>query len=244
MNYIGELKMSKMGKIIKIPKAKLITLSNKMYDDIDIFKPDEIIICSELLSPSDIYEKMRSMNTGTFAYMFDYVPFNKKADEHGSYLDRAFLKVGETSGNDMGERLVRQIRHLDGWDKNEIQYSSNGIEFRGGCERLIDKLGYPEDLLNKNNINIGIWSINETFRWCNLDIQTKKDNDQKYSEKEIQKDKDKQKAKWIEGELCYQHINIHGKLPPLNEKDPSKCKIYTDPRMPNPNIRPVQFKVG
>jgi len=236
--------MSKMGKIINIPKSKFITLSNEMYDDINIFDPDKIIKCAELLSPSDIYEIMRSMNTGTFAYMFDYVPFNKKADKHGSYLDRAFLKAGETNGNDMGERLVRQVGHLDGWDKNEIQYSGNGIEFRGGCERLIDKLGYPEDLLNKNNINIGIWSVNPEFRWCNLDIQTKKDNNEKYSEKEKQKEKDKQKAKWIEGELCYQHINIHGKLPPLNEKDPSKCKSYTQVRPLNPNIRPIQVKVG
>lgn len=238
MNYIGELKMT---NIIKIPKSKFITLSNKMFDDINIFEPDRIIKCAELLDPSDIYEIMRSMNTGTFAYMFDYVPYNKEADEHGSYLDRAFLKAGESSGNDQGERLVRQMCHLDGWDK--IQYSGNGSEFRGGLERLISEHGYPEDLLNKNNINIGIWSVNQEFRWCNLDIQTKKDNEE-CSEKEKQKDKDKQKAKWIEGELAAQHKNIHGKLPPLNEKDPSKFKSYTQVRPLNPNPRPAQFKVG
>jgi hypothetical protein len=219
--------MSKMGKIIKIPKSKLITLSNKMYDDINIFKPDEIIICSELNTTAEIYEKLRAMNTSSFAYMFNYAPYNKYPDEEGSYLEYAFLKAGESNGYVKGERLVRQLRHLDGWNEKKPPYSCNGVDFKGGLERLIAELDYPLDILNKNNINIGIWSINDEFRWSNLLTE-----------------EDGEKAIWIEGELCDQHIKIYGKLPPLNIKDPSKCKIYTDPRMPNPNIRPVQFKVG
>jgi hypothetical protein len=72
-----------------------------------------------------------------------------------------------------------------------------------------------------------------------LDIQTEKD-----TEKEKDKDRDKQKAKWIEGELSDQHKKIHDKLPPLNERDPSKYKAYTQVRPPNPNPKPVQFKFG
>lgn len=154
---------------------------------------------------------MKSMNAESYAYCIAYIPSGKLLFE--------VLKFGLSSpkkdriSNICGERLVRQISHVDGWNKTFA--SANGFDFANGINQL-KKRGIVPNNLSKDDLIIGIWNTAYNFRGqCKSQYAT-----------------DEEQAMWLEGELCNQYkIKNNYKLPPLNIADPTATDVYRNPVM-------------
>jgi hypothetical protein len=180
-------------------------LSNKMFDGVSLYKPDKLIRLSDIGDFSEIYQIMRDMDALNYAYAFCY----DSKDEtrlHYMKIGRSTPLPERVSQSCFGERIVRQVCHLNGWEKSPI--SSNGSDFRGGLERIMKSDNYPDRILNKNNWSIAIWNIHPNFRNCLVN-----------STREEQ-------TIWLEAQLCKMYKrDFKENLPPLNIQDPSRGKI-------------------
>jgi hypothetical protein len=147
------------------------------------------------------------MGAKDYAYGLAYLPNDE--------LRVQYFKIGKSSPSAkrvnpkiFGERIVRQIAHLDGWDKKAI--SAHGVDFAMGIKKLISDSQLPERALNRHNIVIGVWNINSNFRECLVDATVQ------------------EQVSWLEGHLCQQYKNdFKLNLPVLNKQDPSKSEIMT-----------------
>ena len=180
-----------------------------VVSNINLFKPDFMIDCSKLKQASDVYGIMKKngikkMYCYTFFYRKDMLTFD-------------ILKIGESCPSPspgtnaaIAERLGRQIAWLEGW--NDQPKSDNGIDFSLNIKREIQKGNLPTNVVNRNNICIGVW---------NLDIRPVL----------VFVEKDRSVTTWAEGTLAQQYKNNNGdRLPLLNYKDPTKntafCKSF------------------
>ena len=186
----------------------------KMFDDIDLFKADVIIPCKDLKDPSDIYEIMKKINARDYAYTVSY---------NTGAIVNPVVKIGMSSprkdrkNNVMGERLVRQLAHLEGW--NSKTFSANGSDLAMNLRVAIDQGIIPKKAINRNNIIICIWNL--AFRMCTSEATTY------------------EQTSWIEGELCRLHKKHFEFLPPLNIVDPSEAENFKKGRIPSNIVRPV-----
>lgn len=182
-----------------------------MFNNIDLYNPDKIIRCSSLIEPSEVYDIMKSMRAESYAYCIAYIPSGKLLFE--------VIKFGLSSpkkdriSDCCGERLVRQISHVDGWNKTFA--SANGFDFANGINQMKKKGILPKNL-NKNDLIIGIWNTSYNFRGaCKSQYATAEEQ-----------------SMWLEGELCNQYKKKNnGNLPPLNIADPTSTDIYKNPIM-------------
>lgn len=169
---------------------------------IDINKPDYVIPLKNITDPIEIYDFCRTHDISHFGYGFRFV--------RNSYMIEQ-LKFGYSApdpsarGIQHGERLVRQIAWLPGWDKDVS--SSHGYEFWHGCQKLINLDILPQDT-HYTDIEIAIWSTNTRNNISGY----------KLSKKEC--------AEFIESELCKQYKDAHDKLPHLNIADPTLNKTH------------------
>lgn len=200
--------------------------SNKMFNDINLFKPDKIIKCRDLKQSLEIYDVLKQMNTSSYAYTINY--HSSKKEDNQSVI----LKIGESSGKQYGERLVRQLTHLNGFIENENPKSTHGNDLRAKLERLVKESKYTVDIHHKDSISIGIWSVESGFRHCNL--KPMKSEEEKW--KSVQ-------SKWLEGELANLHKITYYCLPPLNFKDPSNCNSYRKYREVSSDTKPLIFQI-
>jgi hypothetical protein len=169
---------------------------------IDLDTPDFVIPLRNIQSPTDVYNFCRTNNISHFGYGFRFV--------RNSYLTEQ-LKFGFSAPEpnaraiQKGERLVRQIAWLPGW--NVDVSSSHGFEFWHGCTSLIAQEILPNDT-NYTDIEIAIWSA------------TLRTNISSYS---LTK---RECAEFIESELCQQYKSKHNTLPKLNLVDPTLNKTH------------------
>lgn len=177
-----------------------------MFNNIDLYKPDKIIRCSEYEYAREIYKVMSKMSARVYAYSIAYVP----RDEFRLH----YLKIGMSSptservnDNILGERIVRQVAHLHGWSKEPI--SAHGSDFRDALKKLVEDQSISEAALHKDNIMIGVWNIHHNFRKCMALDATPEEQ-----------------AKWLEGTLTEQFKrDFKEDLPILNKQDPSNNKV-------------------
>ena len=178
-----------------------------MFDNVNLYKPDRIIRCSSLKEAGEVYEFMSSMGAKDYAYGLAYMP----PDE----LRVHYLKIGKSSpaavrvnAKIFGERIVRQIAHLDGWKKKAI--SGHGVDFSMGVRNLIAEGKLDERALHRDNIVIGIWNANPNFRTCLVEATVQ------------------EQVSWLEGNLCQQYKNdFKLVLPLLNKQDPSNSEVMS-----------------
>jgi len=175
----------------------------KMFDrPIELDAPDFVIPLRNIQSPTDIYNFCRTNNISHFGYGFRFV--------RNSYLTKQ-LKFGFSAPEpnvkaiQKGERLVRQIAWLPGWNVNVS--SSHGFEFWHGCTSLINQEILPKDT-NYTDIEIAIWSVDKRTNISGYPL----------TRKEL--------AAYTESELCEQYVEHHGRLPHLNIVDPTLNKTY------------------
>lgn len=181
-----------------------------MIEDLDLFKPDFGFDLRDLANSSDIYSIMRDRGI-VRAYVYTMV-FRPKPFLYD------FLKVGmsapkleEKREYQVGERVVRQVAWLPGWEHGQ-PYSDNGSAFWHTINRkLIQEEKILPPTFGKNNLSVGIWDISKRVKNIN-DI--------------VSSDEELALARWAEGELTNQYKAYFGKLPLLNITDPSQSKVY------------------
>lgn len=176
-----------------------------MFTDICLFAPQYVINCVDHSNSGDIYSLMRSNNIGpAFVYTMTYcVPKEKTT----------LVKIGRSSPElrdrkyQLGERLVRQIAGLNGWNEDQ-RVGGNVFEFREAC---ILKGVFNRHDNHKNYLSISLWDISKRLAALGLILTSEFDA-----------------TSWAEGELAHQYKQISGdKLPPLNIQDPSLMPVYT-----------------
>lgn len=180
--------------------------------DIDLFDPDFVIDLKEFNDSASIYTVMRDHKI-TRAYVYGMI-YNPKL------LYNDFIKVGMSAPNlgekreyQVGERIVRQIAWVPGWEAPH-PFSDHGSGFWRNIEDfLIPKNQLPKNF-NKNMLRVAVWDISARAHLNQI----------------VSEDDDLTLATWAEGELAFQYKQSHdGKLPLLNITDPSKTKIYSKP---------------
>lgn len=180
-----------------------------MIKDLDLFKPDFGFDLRDLANSADIYSIMRHkgiVRAYVYAMVFRPKPF---------LYD--FLKVGmsapkleEKREYQVGERVVRQVAWLPGWEHSQ-PYSDNGSAFWHTINRkLIQEEKILPPTFGKNNLSVGIWDISKRIK--NNDI--------------VSSDEELTLAQWAEGELTHQYKKHFGRLPFLNIIDPTKTRVY------------------
>lgn len=177
-----------------------------MFENVNLYKPDLIIRCADLKEASDIYSLMKKLNARDYAYGFAYLPHDE--------LRVQYLKIGHSSpavvriNKVLGERIVRQLCHLQGWPVSNKAVSNHGFDFVMGLQGLVTEEKMPERALHKNNIIVGVWNTESMFRTCKVDATPQ------------------EQAIWLEAKLCEQYKNdFKLVLPPLNKMDPAKGSI-------------------
>jgi hypothetical protein len=185
----------------------------KMFDDIDFYKPDFIIKCRNLISAGDIYAVMSNYDARNFAYAMCYVPYAQDPCTHHIAIPYIGSSSPAETTRSCGERIVRQMANLDNWDK-QIE-SEHGSGFRKKLIKQINNGIYPEDVLDRNNINVGIWNLKFRDKFIKTDSE----------------DTLKTKVEWIEAEVCMQHKTIYKKLPVGNVIDMTIRPNYTKSRI-------------
>lgn len=177
-----------------------------MFDNVDLYKPDLIIRCADLKESSEIYPMMKKLNARAYAYSFAYLPHDE--------LRFQYIKIGESCpasvriSKVLGERIVRQLCHLQGWPASNKAVSSHGFDFMMNLQKLVNAGKISERVLNKNNIVVGVWNTDPMFRECKVDAAPA------------------DQAEWLEAKLCEQYKNdFKLALPPLNKIDPAKGSI-------------------
>lgn len=179
--------------------------------NINLLSPDFTISCMHLNHSSDVYELMR--NTGikrSYVYGLMHKP---------TLLSYEFIKVGMSCPTlkdreyQVGERVVRQIAWLPGW-QGEKPKTSNGLDFWMNIQNdLIAKNALPLTF-NKNDVIIAVW-----------------DTSKRMGTSDFLEEQEVRATAWAEGELAHQHKKMYGKLPALNYADPSKTKAYKGPHV-------------
>lgn len=169
---------------------------------IDIDKPDYVVPLRNLSDPSDMYAFCRTHDISYYGYGFRYV-----RDSYQSCQLKFGLSAPDprTKAKPKGERLVRQISYMPGWNKKV--YSSTGIDFWEGCKNLIQQGLLPKNL-NYTDIELAIWSGNSRTDISGANMSYK------------------QVAAYIESELCDQYNKRHGKFPPLNIADTTRNNTF------------------
>lgn len=181
--------------------------------DIDLLDPDFIINLQGVKNPKRTYTIMRNQHI-TRGYVYAMITMTKK-------LQPTFIKVGRSCPNltearehQVGERIVRQIAHVPGWDEEPVK-SSHGLDFMYNINNYAIKEGkLPHDFC-KNQLHIGIWNMN--LRMKSSDF--------------ISDDEELTASRWAEASLAHQHKQIYGCLPMLNYIDPSQDKIFSGHRI-------------
>lgn len=175
----------------------------QIFDEpIYLDSPDHVVPLHTLSDPSDLYTFCRNNNIHYFGYGIRYT--------RSSY-DTKQMKFGmsapnpHTRGKPKGERLVRQVGLLPGW--NKLLNSSTGVDFWMGCQKLINKNILPPNI-TYSDFEVAIWTGNTRKNISGLEM----------SYKDI--------ASHIESELCYQYFVRHKELPLLNIADPTKNKKF------------------
>jgi hypothetical protein len=190
--------------------------------DIDVYEPDFVISCKFLNSSKEIYEIMRSKTiTRAYVYAMVYQPKTLYAD---------ILKVGMSSPSlsekrerQVGERIVRQVSHVPGWDSGP-PYSSHGSDFYYAVRNFLIPKKLVVENFNKDMLHIGVWDITQRAHYNIIETN----------------DDDFTLATWAEGELAKQYKQTHGnKLPLLNKVDPTKTKVYNKPFLSKENFNEV-----
>lgn len=177
--------------------------------NIDLYDPDFIINCRDLRYPGMVYELMR-VNGIKRAYVYGMVWQPK-------LLTYDFIKVGmsapkleEKRGYQVGERLVRQVSWLPGWDAEPVK-SSHGSDFWQNILRFAIPQNKLPQYFNKNMLGIAVWDISK--RKALSDFLTD--------------DEELASAAYAEGMLAKQYKNLHeNELPPLNYIDPSQNSVF------------------
>ena len=142
-----------------------------------------------------------------------YVPYAKDPCTHHISIPYVGSSSPAETTKSCGERIVRQLANLDNWDKQVD--SDHGVAFRKKLERLIKRGIYPEDVLDKNNIVVGIWNLKFRDQFIKTDSE----------------DTLKTKVTWMEAEICMQHKTYYNKLPVANKVDLTTRPNYTKPRI-------------
>ena len=177
-----------------------------MFEKLNLYKPDRIIRLSELNGSGEIYGIMGKLAARDYAYGIAYVPNDE--------LRVLYLKIGKSSPskdrvheNQLGERIARQVGHLEGWP-GQKPISANGIDFMMGLKQLVLNGDMSERALDRKNIIVGIWNTNPMFRKCMVDATPS------------------EQAAWLEASLRKQYkIEFKDTLPPLNKLDPANGTI-------------------
>jgi hypothetical protein len=177
-----------------------------MFDNVDLYKPDLIIRCADLKESSEIYPMMKKLNARDYAYGFAYLPHDE--------LRVQYLKIGKSSpatdriSKVLGERIVRQLCHLQGWPQSNKAISNNGFDFMMNLQNLVAAGKMSARALDKNNIVLGVWNTDSMFRTCKVDATPA------------------EQAAWLEAKLCELYKNdFKLVLPPLNKMDPANGSI-------------------
>lgn len=178
-----------------------------MLSNIELYNPDFIIDCSTVNDSSEIYSIMR--NNGikkAYAYGMCFKPnllvfdFVKIGMSHPS--------LGEKREYQVGERIVRQLSWVPGWEGTHVR-SSHGSDFWLGVEHFLIPQQQLPATFNKNDIVVAVWDVTKRMQVS-----------------DISEHDDRKATHWVEGELVSQYKNKVGKLPMLNIQDPSKSKYY------------------
>lgn len=178
-----------------------------MFSDIELFNPDFVVDCAKLEKCSDVYSVMRDngiVKSYVYAMAFKSTP-----------LIYDFLKagmscptLGEKREYQVGERVVRQLSWVPGWEGEHVR-SSHGADFWLGIEHFLIPDGYLPKTFTKNDLIVAVWDVSKRMKTSDIC------------------EHDELKATcWSEGELISQYKNRFGKLPKLNIQDPSKSKYY------------------
>jgi hypothetical protein len=185
-----------------------------MFDNINLYKPDKIIRLSELSDSNEIYDIMKKMGARSYAYGIGYQPDDE--------LRIIFVKIGRSSpekdrkGDVHGERLVRQVAHLSGWNSTNKR-SANGTDYLMGLNEAVAANKLPPRALQKNNTCIGIWNCHQNFRNCKVEAT------------------ELEQSRWLEAYLCKLYKNdFNDELPLLNKIDPASGSIlkkYITPKI-------------
>lgn len=178
-----------------------------MIKNIQLLKPDFVIYCQNIKYFKDIYEIMRKQGiVRSYAYGMIHKP---------TLLSYEFLKVGMSSPilgekreHQVGERIVRQVSWLPGWE-GERPKTSNGLDFWLNINDELIKNNKLKSTFNKNDIQIAVWDVSKRMESSDILLEH-----------------EKQATAWVEGELAYQHKLQYKNLPPLNYDDPSTTKAY------------------
>lgn len=170
--------------------------------ELDLFLPDFYIDCARLNAAKDIYEIFRAHD---YVEYYAYVLATRI-----SAFEFKMIKIGrstpclsETSSS-YGERLVRQIAFLKGWDKEPT--SDHGEDLIIGINQAIED-GRLKPEFSRYDLTIGVWDIGKRetkFYLSNIDNATS----------------------WAEGKLADLYFNKYGCLPLLNKVDPRNQSGY------------------
>lgn len=175
---------------------------------LDLHNPNFWFDVYDIKHPSHVYEIFRKNGiTKAYIYVLAYkdLPFKIKYLKVG--MSHPSLEATEREYQ-VGERVVRQLSWIDGWDGEPI--SSNGQDLKNGIKRL-QKTGELPKKLNKNDLIVAVWDI--TARIPNLDPNLEINNLKTVTE-------------WAEGEMCNQIIKEIGFKPPCNFRNPANSKAY------------------
>lgn len=178
-----------------------------MIKNIHLLNPDFLIFCQNVKYFRDIYEIMRQRGiVKSYAYGMLYKP---------TLLSYGFIKVGMSSPNlgekrehQVGERIVRQVSWLPGWEGDRPK-TSNGLEFWLNINDDLIKNNKLKSTFNKNDLQIAVWDVSKRMPSSDILVEH-----------------EKRATAWVEGELAHQHKLIYKTLPPLNYEDPSTTKAY------------------
>ena len=182
--------------------------------NIDLYNPDFIINCKYLRESSQVYELLRTKNISrAFVYGMIWNPEPKV--NNFIKIGRSAPTLGSLRKHQVGERIVRQLAWVPGWEGEHVK-SSHGSEFWHNInEFAIPKKQLPSNF-DKNMLRVAIWDI--SARTPSADI--------------LSDDEEFTASCWAEGELANQYKNFNqNKLPILNFVDPSQDKIYKNPRI-------------
>ena len=178
---------------------------------IDLYRPDFVINCKFLNEPNQVYELMRIQNIRR-AYVYGMM-WDPELTNNFIKIGRSAPTLGSLRKHQVGERIVRQLAWVPGWEGEHVK-SSHGSEFWYNIKEFaIPKKQLPSNF-DKNMLKVAIWDI--SARTPSADI--------------LSKDEDFTISCWAEGELTAQYKkNNKNKLPMLNYEDPSLTKIYKNP---------------
>lgn len=184
-----------------------------MFKNIELYSPDFVFKCNTMKISNEVYGVMRG-NGITRSYCYAIL-----TDDPDKLLSYKWIKIGRSAPDpharkdvQIGERIARQLFHLHGWEylSGHNPISSNGQDLQNGLNNL-EEAGILTGF-NKDSAIVGVWDVSNRMQFIDL-VET--------DESELHA------TAWLEGELCNQYKQRNdGKLPLLNDKDPTKTKYY------------------